>query len=109
MRPSNGPSCRGHLNRAKLRPDQIVFINCPGQVGLVGWKMKDDKTKLYHLERPRIPQAAVIVLGQDDIRSKSKEFRALIAALSAIEGEEIPRIDEIESAEICFHYSRSDE
>jgi len=81
-------------------------LNALEQVGLVGWEMKDNKTKLYHLERPKKPEAAVIVFSEDDIREKPEEFKALLQAIARMEGEEVPRGEQIVSAQICFNYSR---
>jgi hypothetical protein len=80
-------------------------LNALEQIGLVGWSMKDNKTKLYHAEKPRAPEVAVIILTNEDIKAKQEKFGKLIASLREIEDEAIPNPENITSAEICLYYS----
>jgi hypothetical protein len=80
-------------------------LNALEQVGLVGWTMKDNKTKLYHLKTPKAPEVAVIILSEDDVKGKREKFRKVIDALSEVEGEAIPNPEKITSAEICLYYT----
>ena len=81
-------------------------LNALGQAGFVGWKMRDNKTKLYHLKTPAKPETAVLVFDKEDIKSNEKRFKVLLEVLSDIEGEKIQDLDRISEAEICLHYSR---
>jgi DNA-binding transcriptional ArsR family regulator len=81
-------------------------LNALEQAGFVGWKMRDNKTKLYQLKNPKNPEATVLVFDKDDIKSNQKRFKALLNVLSEIGGEDIQDIDKITDAEICFYYSR---
>ena len=80
-------------------------LNALEQVGLVGWTMKDNKTKLYHSETPNTPEVAVVILSEADIKGKKEKFNKLIDALGEVEGEVIPNADKITSAEICLYYT----
>ena len=80
-------------------------LNALEQVGLVGWTMKDNKTKLYHLKTPNAPEVAVIILSEDDVKGKKEKFRKVIDALGEVEGEAIRNAGKITSAEICLYYT----
>ena len=77
------------------------------RVGLIGWKIEDSRIKRYFLKTPENPVAAVVVLDENDIRKKRKDFNELVDLLSDIGGEEIPHPDRIARAEICFYYEPS--
>lgn len=79
-------------------------LNALEQVGLVGWTMRDNKTKLYHAEAPQNPEAAVIIISEEDIRIKRELFAALLDVLSAIEDKPVPHPEKIRNAEICLYY-----
>jgi len=83
-------------------------LNALQQVGLVGWTMRDKKTKLYHLTTPNTPEVAVIVLSEDDIRAKKQQFKTFIETLGDLDGEAIPYPNKITSAEICLYYKWED-
>jgi len=83
-------------------------LNALEQADFVGWKMRDNKTKLFHIKNPEKPEATVIVLDKNDIKSNKKSFKALLNVLSEIEGKDIPDFDKITNAEICFYYSRKE-
>ncbi len=82
-------------------------LNALEQAGFVGWKMRDNKTKLYHSKSPANPEATVLVFDKNDIKSNEKRFKALLNVLREIEGEDIQDVDKITDAEICLYYSRS--
>ena len=75
--------------------------------GLIGWKFKDNdkKAKIYSLGKPERPEAAVVVFDEADIKSKPKEFVAMIDSVSSMEGTKIPHKKRIEKVEICLYYS----
>ena len=81
-------------------------LNALEQTGFVGWKMRDNKTKQYHLKRTKNPEAKVLVFDKNDIKSNKNHFKALLNVLQEIEGEDIQDIDNISDAEICLYYSR---
>lgn len=76
---------------------------------LIGWKMQDNKTKIFHRRSVAKPDVAVVLLNRDEMRRKPQAFDALVDALSALEGQEIPYRDKIVKAEICLYYSWIDE
>jgi len=45
-------------------------LNLLEDVDLVKWKLKDNKTKIYSLKKPKRPQAAVLIFDEDDIKEK---------------------------------------
>ncbi len=47
-------------------------LNALEQADFVGWTMRDNKTKLYHLKNPENPEATVIVFDENDIKSNKK-------------------------------------
>jgi DNA-binding transcriptional ArsR family regulator len=79
-------------------------LNALENVGLVNWSMLDNKTKLFHLNKPEAPEAAVIILNEQDIREKANAFAKVLDALNELEGEKIPNPGQITSAEICLYY-----
>jgi DNA-binding transcriptional ArsR family regulator len=81
-------------------------LNALEDAGFVGWKMRDNKTKLYSAKSPAKSDAAVLVFDKDDIERNEKRFKVLMEVLSDIGGEEIQDLDKITDAEICLHYSR---
>ncbi len=83
-------------------------LNALEQVGLVGWKMRDNKTKLYFLRTPKKPEVAVLIFSEADIREKRRIFERMLDVLSEFEGEPIPYSDKISSVEICLNYSWDD-
>lgn len=81
-------------------------LNALEETGFVGWKMRDNKTKLYHLKIPENPEARVLVFDKKDVKNNKKRFQDLLQVLRDIEGEEIKDLDRITEAEICLYYSR---
>ncbi len=81
-------------------------LNALEETGFVGWKMRDNKTKLYHTKSPANPKARVLVFDRNDIKSNEKRFKDLLNVLSEIEGESFEDTDKITEAEICLYYSR---
>lgn len=79
-------------------------LNFLEKAGLVAWDLKDNKTKIYFLPELKRPEAAIVVFDQGDIQSRPEQFRAMIDAVSAMEGKPIPHRERITKAEICFHY-----
>lgn len=81
-------------------------LNALEEAGFVGWKMRDNKTKLFHAKSPAKPKATVLVFDKNDITDKKERFKALLDVLSDIEGEDIQDVDKITDAEICLYYSQ---
>jgi Fe2+ or Zn2+ uptake regulation protein len=81
-------------------------LNALEEAGFVGWKMRDNKTKLYHSKSPSRPDAKVLVFDKKDITEKKERFKALLNVLADIEGEDIQDVDKITDAEICLYYSQ---
>jgi len=79
-------------------------LNALEEVGLVGWTMRDNKTKLYSLKTPEAPRAAVVVLDHKDIEQNRRRFDRVMDLLSDIEGEKIPNRENVVRAEICLYY-----
>jgi len=94
---------------SESRYNLYYHLNALEKAGLIEWKMRDNKTKIYQLKSVEHPEVAVILLNCDEIRRKPQDFDALIDALSALEGQEIPYRDKIVKAEICLYYSWTDE
>ena len=84
-------------------------LNFLQDVDLIEWDLKDSKTKIFSLKKPKRPQAAVLIFDNDDIKKKRIEFTQLIDALVAMEGQEIPHKDKIVKAEICLYFPWSEE
>ena len=84
-------------------------MNLLEDVDLVKWKLKDNKTKIYSLKKPRRPQAAVLIFDEDDIKEKSEEFKNLINVLSKMEGRKIPHKDKVIKAEVFLYFPWSEE
>jgi len=80
-------------------------LNLLEDVDLVEWKLKDNKTKMYSLKKPRRPQVAVQIFDEGDIKRKPEEFKDFINTLSKMEGQEIPHKNKIIKAEICLYFS----
>ena len=79
-------------------------LNLLEDINLVEWKLKDNKTKMYSLKKPRRPQAAVLIFDEGDIKEKLAEFQNFINALIKMEGQEIPHKNKIIKAEICLYF-----
>jgi hypothetical protein len=79
-------------------------LNFLENVGLIDWKFKDNKTKIYSLGKPERPQVAVVVFDEADIKSKPKKFDVLIDSMSSMEGNKIPHKKKIEKVEICLYF-----
>lgn len=94
---------------SESRYNLYYHLNALEKAGLIESKMRDNKTKIYRLRSVTHPEVAVILLNCDEIRRKPQDFDALIDALSALEGQEIPYRDKIVKAEICLYYSWTDE
>ena len=84
-------------------------LNLLEDVDLVKWKLKDNKTKIYSLKKPKRPQAAVLIFDEDDIKEKSEEFKSLINVLSKMEGRKIPHKDKVIKAEVFLYFPWSEE
>ena len=82
-------------------------LNVLIKADLIDWKFKDKedrKTKIFSLKEHKRPFAAVVIFDKDDIKTKRKEFEAMIDLMSAMEGKEIPFKNKIVRAEICLYY-----
>jgi len=79
-------------------------LNFLEDAGLISWQLKDNKSKIYSLLDTKNPQAAVLVFDDEDIKSKPKEFLALIDSMSDLEGKEIPNKTKVSKIEICLYY-----
>jgi hypothetical protein len=85
-------------------------LNVLIKADLIDWKFKDKedkKTKIYALKEHKRPLAAVVIFDEEDIKSKRKEFEAMIDLMSAMEGKEIPFKRRIARAEICLYFKES--
>jgi DNA-binding transcriptional ArsR family regulator len=71
---------------------------------LVELKDLDDKGKCYSLKTPSKPQAAFIILGKEEIKTKQKAWAKVLSGLEEIEGEEIPNKESIKRVEIHMSY-----
>ena len=91
------------------RYNLYYHLNELEKADLIEWKMRDNKTKIYRLKSVDRPKVAVVLIDDDDIKRKPKEFDAVIDALSAMEGQEIPSRKDIVKAEICFYYAEGKE
>ena len=91
------------------RYNLYYHLNALEKAGLIDWKMKDNKTKSYSLKSQDTPKVAAIFLNNDEIKSKQKEFNALIDALSQMEGQKIPSKKDIVKAEICLYYASTED
>ena len=83
-------------------------LNALEEVGLIGWTMRDSKTKLFALKTPEAPQAAVVVLDHNDIEQNRQRFNKVMDLLSDIEGERIPNRENVVRAEICLYYDNQE-
>lgn len=83
-------------------------LNALEQVGLVGWTMRDNKTKLYRLQTPETPEVTVTVLTEDEIKASKEKFRSMIQTLGEVAGEPVLNADRITGAEICLYYTWGD-
>jgi len=81
-------------------------LNALEQVGLVGWTMRDNKTKLYRLQTPETPEVTVTILTEDEIKANREKVKILVEALAELAGEPILNADKITGAEVCLYYKR---
>jgi len=79
-------------------------LNALEQVGLVGWTMRNNKAKLYHLRTPETPEVTVTILTEDEVKANREKLKVLVKALGEIAGEPILNADKIAGAEICLYY-----
>jgi len=91
------------------RYNLYYHLNELEKADLIEWKMRDNKTKIYRLKSAERPKVAVVLLDSDDIKSKPEEFNAVIDAISAMEGQDIPARKDIVKAEICLYYAKGEE
>jgi DNA-binding transcriptional ArsR family regulator len=94
---------------SESRYNLYYHLNELEKAGLIEWRMRDNKTKIYHLKAVTRPKVAVILLGKEEIRSKQKEFDSLVDAISKAGGQEIPSRKDIVKAEICLYYNESEQ
>jgi len=83
-------------------------LNLLEDADLVEWNLKDSKSKVFSLKKPKKPQAAVLIFDKDDIKKNQKDFTRLIDAVIAMEGQKIPHKDKIVKAEICLYFPWSE-
>jgi DNA-binding transcriptional ArsR family regulator len=83
-------------------------LNALEQVGLVGWTMRDNKTKLYRLQIPETPEVTVTTLTENEVKANKEKFKTLIETLGELAGGPILNVDKITGAEICLYYSWED-
>lgn len=83
-------------------------LNALEQVGLVGWTMRDNKTKLYRLQTPEAPEVTVTILTEDEVRANQAKFKAFLDTLGGLAGEPVLNADKITGAEICLYYTWRD-
>jgi DNA-binding transcriptional ArsR family regulator len=91
------------------RYNLYYHLNELERAGLIDWKMKDSKTKIYRLKSQDHPKVITIMLNNDEIKSNQKEFDALIDTLSQMEGRQIPSRKDIMKAEIFIYYVSNEE
>ena len=84
-------------------------LNFLEDADLIEWNLKDSKSKVFSLKKPKRPQAAVLIFDNDDIKRRQKAFNKLMDALAAMEGQKIPHKDKIVKAEICLYFPWSEE
>jgi len=84
-------------------------LNALEQVGLLGWTMRDNKTKLYHAKTPDNREVTVIMLAEEDVKAKKEQLEQLVKVLGVLNENKLPAADKITHAEICLHYKREDE
>jgi DNA-binding transcriptional ArsR family regulator len=94
---------------SESRYNLYYHLNALEKAGLIEWKMKDNKTKIYQVKSVEHPEVAVILINHEEIKGKRKEFDFLINALSNMEGQEIPFKESIVGAEICLYYAKGEE
>ena len=82
-------------------------LNTLEDSGLIAWKMRDNKTKVYSL--PQHPKLAIVVLEHDVLQSKPYEFNSLLEIVSMLEGRDIQHRDKIDRVEIFLNYKWEDE
>lgn len=84
-------------------------LNFLEDTDLIEWNLKDSKSKVFSLKKPKRPQATVFIFDKDDIKKNQEDFTRLIDAVIAIEEQEIPYKDKIVKAEICLYFPWSEE
>ena len=62
------------------------------------------KGKYYSLKAPSKPQAALILLGKEEIKGNQKAWVKILSGLEEIEGERIPNKQNIKRVEIHISY-----
>jgi len=91
----------------RARHDLYHHLKVLEDANLIEWKFDRKGIKHYSRKSLQNPQAAVVVLEENDIREKQKDFDALVDLLSDIEGEKIPHRDRITRVEIYLYYGPS--
>jgi len=73
------------------------------QVGLVGFRMGESRTKEFHLKKPRRPDTAYLQLERDDPEDEEKLER-IVEILGELFANEIPNRDKITKLRILMSY-----
>ena len=86
-------------------------LNALEQVGLVGWKMLDNKTKLYNLKELKNPRVSALNISGTEIKIKPGAFKKLVAACEELNGRKIPFPEipeQVKNVEIYIHFLGDD-
>ena len=107
----DSPQKTGDLLRhleIKMEDRQNLYhhLNVLKEADLI-YERKEKKANIYFLKEHKRPLAAVVIFDEEDIKTKRKEFEAMIDLLSAMEGKEIPFKRKIVRAEICLYFKES--
>jgi len=73
------------------------------QVGLVGFRMGENRMKEFHLKKPKRPDTAYLQLERDD-REDVEKLEGVLAALGEMFADEIPNLDKITRIRIILNY-----
>jgi len=91
------------------RPNLYHHLYLLEKVDLIKSELKDNKTKIFSLDKPKRPDVAVFIFDEDDIDNNRDLFNDLFDVLSKIEGQNLPHKDKLSKAEICLHFEWSEE
>lgn len=73
------------------------------QVGLVGFRMGDNRMKEFHLRKPKRPDTAFLQLEHDDPEDVEKLER-MVGVLGEMFADEIPNLDKVTRMRIILSY-----